>query len=178
MDALSLIEEHLKGQPAKPPLHLWNPPLNGAIDIVIRANGDWIHEGGKIERLPLVKLFASILRREADQNYYLVTPIEKWQLEVEEQPFQIVAMDVLAAGSDQQQIIFSSNVEEKFLLGHEHILTVKKKAGSEEPQPVLNLDNQLTAKLSRAVFYRLVDCAVERDNGFAVYSEGCWFELA
>lgn len=177
MDALSLIEEHLKGQPSKPPLHLWNPELCGEIDIVIRANGDWMHEGSKIERLSLVKLFASILRREADENYYLVTPVEKWLLQVEEEPLQIIAMDVLAAGSDEQQIIFTTNVDEKVLLGADHVLTVSQRTGSEEPVPVVSLDHHLTAKLNRAVFYRLVDCAVERGKVFSVLSEGCWFEI-
>ena len=86
-------------------------------------------------------------------------------------------MDVLAEGSDKHQMLFTNNVDDKILLSRDHVLRVSHKVGTQEPQPVLNLDNHLTAKLNRAVFYRLVDCAVERGNGLAVLSDGCWFEL-
>ncbi|MEE8058746.1 MAG: DUF1285 domain-containing protein [Pseudomonadales bacterium] len=177
MNALKLIEQHLKGQPLKPPLHLWNPDLSGVIDIIIRSNGDWIHEGSKIQRLPLVKLFASIMRREDDQHFYLVTPVEKWQIQVEEAPLQIIDMDILNRGGDKQQIVFTSNVDDKILLGKDHILSVAHKAVTQEPIPTIDLDNNLFAKINRPVFYRLVDRAVEKDHKLCILSDGCWFEL-
>ncbi len=177
MDALALIEQHLKGQPAKPPLDSWQPDLSGDIDILIQANGDWIHEGTKIQRLALVKLFASILRRESDDLYYLVTPVEKWRLQVEEAPFTIIDMDVINQDSDRQQIIFTSNVDDKVLLSVDHPLTVELRTTTSEPFPTVALDHGLFAKINRSVFYRLVDCAVERNAVLSVFSENGWFEL-
>ena len=177
MDALTLIEEHLKGQPGKPPLHLWEPALSGDIDIVIRSNGDWVHEGSKIQRPALVKLFASILRREQDGHYYLVTPVEKWRLQVEQAPLLVVAMDVLKQGSDQQQIVLTTNVDDKVLLSADYPLTVTVDEDSGAPLPTVVLDNKLFARVDRPVFYHLVECGVERDDALAVLSDGCWFEL-
>ena len=78
-----------------PPLHLWQPALSGDIAIRITAEGDWYHEGGKIERDALVRLFASILRREDDGEYYLVTPGEKWRIVVELHPLMVIDIAVL-----------------------------------------------------------------------------------
>ena len=83
-----------------PPLHLWNPPLSGDISIRINAQGDWYHEGSKIERQSLVNLFASILRREEDGEYYLVTPSEKWRIEVELHPLLIADFDASVVNDD------------------------------------------------------------------------------
>ncbi|MFA7553575.1 MAG: DUF1285 domain-containing protein [Spongiibacteraceae bacterium] len=177
MDGLKLIEQHMQGQRGKPPLHLWQPELSGDIDIVIKANGDWFHEGEKIQRFRLVKLFASILRKEADNCYYLVTPVEKWRLTVEDCAFVIVDLDILNAGDESQQIIVTSNIDDKFLLGELHPLSVIIDTETEEPDPVVALDNGLSAKLSRSVFYRLADSAVARGDHFSVLSDGCWFQL-
>ena len=84
---------------SNPPLHLWQPELSGTIDIVIRRDGSWIHEGTQIKRFALVRIFASILRREEDGEYYLVTPVEKWRLRVECLPLVIVDFELLAAGT-------------------------------------------------------------------------------
>lgn len=177
MDALEQIQQHIDGQPAQPPLHLWSPELSGDIDIRILSNGDWIHEGGKIERLSLVKLFASILRREEDQEYYLVTPVEKWRVTVEDTPLIIVDMDVLNCAAGDQQIIFTTNTDVKYLLGSDHGLSVATEPNTGEPKPVVDLVNNLTAKLSRSVFYRLVDNAVEKQARLSVLSDKVWFEL-
>ena len=177
MDALTLIEQHVKGQRGKPPLHLWNPALSGDIDIRILPNGEWLHNNSKIQRSALVKLFASILRREQDGHYYLVTPVEKWRLQVEQAPLLIVDMDVLNSGSDRQQIVATTNVDDKVLLNAEHALTVEFDAQTGEPFPTVALDHNLFAKVDRPVFYRLVDCGVDRDNCLVVLSDGCWFEL-
>lgn len=177
MKGLDLLEKHMEGMPAKPPLHLWQPELSGDIDIVILENGDWIHQGGKIKRLPLVRLFSSILRREDDGEYYLVTPVEKWRIKVADTAFVVVDMDVLKKNTNQQQIIFTTNVEDKFLLSQNHTLSVTTNATSHEPHPKIVCEHGVTARLSRAVFYRLVDYAIERDGMMSVLSEGAWFEL-
>jgi uncharacterized protein len=177
MDALELISDHLKGQPSQPPVHLWSPPLSGTMDMVIKANGDWVHQGGKIERGSLVKLFASILRREDDGEYYLLTPVEKWQIQVEQAPLLIVDMDIVNASADSQQIILTTNVETKFIVSEKYPLTVTVGSASRQPLPTLALDNKLFARVSRAVFYRMVDSAEERDGRVQLLSDGCWFEL-
>ena len=102
--------------PTQPPLNKWQPELSGDIDIVIKSNGDWYHEGGKIERDSLVSLFASILRREQDGHYYLVTPVEKWRIQVEECALVVVDMDVINQSSAQQQVFFTTNVGRKIFI--------------------------------------------------------------
>ncbi|ARN76458.1 DUF1285 domain-containing protein [Oceanicoccus sagamiensis] len=174
---LNDLEQHLQGQSGKPPLHLWHPELSGDMDIVIKANGDWVHEGTAIKRKPLVKLFASILRREEDGEYYLLTPVEKWRIQVEQTALTIVDMDIIEPGRVDQKIRFTSNVDEQYTLGKKYPLTVSSTDSGREPLPVLALDQQLTAKLNRAVFYRLADLAVEKEGGFYVTSDGVEFKL-
>ena len=161
---------------SKPPLHLWHPPLSGTIDIVIKSNGDWLHEGDKIERQPLVNLFASILRREEDGEYYLVTPNEKWRLSVEDFPLLIVQMDIVGEATDAQCIMFTTNVETQIRLDNDHCLVIDTDAKG-QPIPHINIGNGLSAKLNRAVFYRLVSLAQEINHTWTVQSAGKGFEL-
>ena len=167
------IEQHLKGQTGKPPLHLWNPELSGDIDIVIKSNGDWFHDGSLIKRRALVKLFSTILRREDDGDYYLLTPVEKWRIQVEKTALIIVDMDVVNAGEADQRIIFTTNVDDQYTLSEKYPLMTS----SAESAPVIELDQQLTAKLNRAVFYRLAEFALEKQGRFFVMSEGSEFHL-
>lgn len=176
-DALALIAKHLEGKPKKPPIHLWHPELSGDIAIVIKANGDWYHEGGLIKRKPLVKLFASILRKEADGEYYLVTPVEKWRIVVEDAPFIILDMDVINPSDPSQQVIFTSNVDDKYLLGKGCKLSVAVDPATGEPNPKLLIENGLSARLSRNVFYRLSDYLVEQEGQLKILSDGGYFEL-
>lgn len=177
MSTFSEIEAQLAGQHSQPPLDLWKPELSGDIDIVIRANGDWYHEGHLIERHALVKLFASILRRETDGHYYLVTPIEKWRLKVEDAPLLIVDFDVSYAATSKQVIIFTSNMGRLYPLGSEYPLNVDIADTSHTPAPYLGLDYGLRGKLTRAVFYRLVDFAEFDGQILRVLSNQQYFEL-
>ena len=177
MSIFDHIQSQLDGQDAQPPLHLWQPELSGDIDITIRANGDWYHDGGLIKRLQLVKLFASILRREADGEYYLVTPVEKWRLTVEDSPLVIVDMDIQNQGTPQQEIIFTNNVERFYAAGDQYPLVVKHLEQENQAVPYLTLENGLQAKLSRSVFYRLVDIAETDGNRLKVLSNKLYFEL-
>lgn len=177
MDGIDLIAQHMADQPDKPPLHMWNPKLSGDIDIVIKANGEWFHEGGEIKRPPLVKLFSSILRRENDDQYYLVTPVEKWRISVEDSAFLITTMDVINVSKDSQQIIFTTNVDDKFLLSTAYPLIIDIDDLTGEPDPKIKLNNNLTAKLSRNVFYQLVDYAVADNESYYVLSDGEQFGL-
>lgn len=177
MSVFDHIQSLLEGQDAQPPIHLWHPQLSGDIDIIIRANGDWYHEGGLIQRPQLVKLFASILRRENDGDYYLVTPVEKWRLQVEDAPLLIIAMEVNALATQQQAVIFTSNTGRLYSLGEQYPLVVEYAEQGGEPAPYLELDNCLRAKLSRAVFYELVGLADSQGSELVVRSKQQTFTL-
>jgi hypothetical protein len=179
MIPLDQIAKELKDQPSKPPVHLWNPALCGDIDIVIEANGDWYHQGEKIEREALVKLFASILRREEDSEYYLVTPVEKWRVVVKETPLLIIDMDINQSGTEQQSIIFTDNMGDCYLLGDDYPLEIQLDSQTEQPKPYLYINNDLIAKLTRAVFYRLVEAAEFESSSeqLHIISDGITFNL-
>lgn len=177
MNELDKIASHLHDRPKMPPLHLWHPELSGDIDIEIKANGDWYHNGDLIRRKPLVKLFASILRREEDQQYYLVTPVEKWRIRVVDRPLMIIDMQLVNPGLVDQQIIFTNNVGGSYLLNGRYPLTVLTDAESGEPDPYLVVDNNLTAKINRAVYYQLVDVAIKDGDAYTVLSDTVNFVL-
>lgn len=176
MNTLAAIEALLTGQPSKPPLDKWHPALSGDIDIHIDRSGAWYHEGGRITRQALVNLFASILRREADGEYYLVTPVEKWRIRVDDAPLLAVDMEI-GGDSSQQKIIFRLNTDEFAVLDASHPLTGLNDGDSAEPRPSIQLDRGLSARLTRALFYRLVDIAEQRGDEVGVNSCGCWFSL-
>ena len=175
MAALDAIEKALREQPRKPPIENWHPPLSGDIDIRIDRRGDWYHEGTRIERRPLINLFASILRREEDGRYYLVTPVEKWRIHVDDTPLLAVDMDIVEPGP-QQKIIFRLNTDELVALDDAHALRVDDIESA--PHPVLALERGLSARLTSAVFYRLVEVVEEHDGRPGVHSHGRWRALA
>ncbi len=153
----------------QPPVHLWQPERSGSIDIRIDAGGQWYHEGGRIQRQPLVDLFAGILRRE-DDGFYLVTPVEKLKIDVEDAPFVAVDLDVRGSGSEAE-LLFTTNVGDYVLADASHPLTVR--AG----RPYLEVRDGLEALLARPVYYRLVEQALEEGGRLAVYSAGIRFDL-
>lgn len=163
------------------PVHLWNPPYCGEIDMEIRRDGSWYHDGRPIRRPAMVRLFASILKREDDGRIYLVTPVEKVGIRVEDCPFVIVDMDVEGEGREQN-ISFLTNTGERFTLDDEHRLAITPDPETEEPHPVVPVRGGLDGLISRAVFYRLVDLAVEHDDEgtprLGVWSAGIFFPFA
>ena len=165
------------------PVHLWDPPYCGEINMEIKRDGTWFHEGRPIRRPAMVQLFASILKREEDGRIYLVTPVEKVAIKIEDCPFVIVDMDVASAGDPgQQQITFLTNTDERFLLDGEHRLTITPDPETEEPHPVVHVRSGLDGLINRAVFYRLVDLAaehlVEGQGRLGVWSAGTFFPFA
>ncbi|XOV81773.1 MAG: DUF1285 domain-containing protein [bacterium] len=152
-----------------PPVELWQPERSGRIDIVINDQGEWLHEGSRIRRQPLVDLFATILRREGD-DYYLVTPAEKLAIEVSDVPFIATDLDVRGSGQ-QTDLLFTTNVGDYVMAGPEHALTMRAE------RPYLHVRNGLEARLSRSVYYRLVDKGVEVADHLYVYSQGQAFDL-
>jgi len=165
--------------PGLPPVEKWNPPLSGDIDIRITRQGIWFHEGGEIKRQPLVKLFSSILKREND-DYFLVTPEEKWRIQVEDVPFFFTQLRVERKG-DVQALIFSSSTDDQAIADVDHPLRVVVDAVSGEPSPYLLLRGGMEGLLSRSVYYQLADISearqVDGKEVLGVTSMGGFFSL-
>ena len=157
-----------------PPVDKWNPAHCGDIGMEILADGTWKHEGTRITREALVKLFASILRKDEDGLTYLVTPVEKIVVKVEDAPFVAIRADRIGAG-DAQTIVFTTNVGDVVQAGAEHPLRVDMVNGA--PRPYVHVRGRLEARVLRAPFYELVDWAETRDGKLGVWSGGVWFEL-
>lgn len=175
MIGLDELERLLRDQPRRPPLERWQPPLSGTMDLRIDVRGDWYHEGGLIQRQALVNLFATVLRREADGGYYLVTPQEKWQIEVEDAPLLAVAVET-AGADDEQRLVFTLNTGWHVPLDADHPLRVAVHANG-EPRPYLMLEHGLSARLTRPLFYELVERGEWRGDTLGIRSAGEWFEL-
>lgn len=159
-----------------PPVDRWTPALSGDIDIRIDREGRWYHEGVQISREPLVRLFASILWREGD-DYFLVTPVEKWRIQVDLAPLLVVAAQIEDQGP-AQKILLRSSTGDVFCLDHEHPLTVDHDEQG-QPLPLVRVRYQLDALLNRAVFYQLADIAVQAgDQLWGVWSCGEFFPLS
>ena len=163
-----------------PPVDSWHPDFSGELDMRIARDGTWLYLGSPIKRHRMVKLFASILRHDEDQRYYLVTPVEKYAIVVEDAPFQAVAMDVHGQGR-AQVLTFRTNVDDEVRAGPDHGLRMTIDPGTGEPSPYVHVRGRLEALISRAIFYDLVDLAVEEmerdENQFGVWSAGVFFPL-
>ncbi len=154
----------------------------GEIDIRIDRTGLWFYHGSPIGRKELVKLFSSVLHRDEDGDYWLITPVEKGRIQVEDAPFMAIIMTVQGAGEDQQ-LHFVSNVGDTFCAGAEHPIRVKINRDTGEPTPYVRVRGSdttaLDAKINRPVFYDLVDLAIERETPdgpcLGVWSDGCFF---
>jgi hypothetical protein len=155
------------------------PVVLADLDMRIARDGTWFYRGSPINRPPLVKLFASVLRREADGGYWLVTPAERGRVAVEDAPFVAVAVDRDGGGRDQT-LIFRTNLDEIVTAGPDHPLRVETAADG-TPAPYIMVRPGLEARLLRPVFYELVDWGEEQDMGgeaqFGVWSGGTFFRL-
>ena len=160
-DSLQPLSDSLKGidLTTHPPVEKWNPAYVGEIDIVIKADGTWLHEGGEFQRDSLVKLFASVLWFENGQHY-LKTPAEKMLINVEEAAFFVHVLDVIDAGTDQQQLVFTTTYGDRVLADAEHAIVVEEDSVTGAPKPYLEMRYGMRAKLSRNVFYQLAELAV------------------
>lgn len=154
-----------------PPVHLWNPPFCGDIDMRIARNGTWFHDGTPIGRPEMVRLFSTILKREGDR-YFLVTPVEKVGITVEDAPF--VAVDVAQEGAD---LAFVTNVGDRVVAGPDHPIRVERDAASGEPSPYVLVRRDLWALIDRKTFYRLVDLGAVEGAWFGVRSGAIFFPM-
>ncbi len=158
-----------------PPVHLWNPSFCGDLDIRIAKDGTWSYLGSPITRFELVKLFSSILKLE-DGKYYLVTPVEKVGITVEDAPF--IAVDVDASGEGQAQALtFTTKVGDIAVAGPDHPIRVVMDPQTQEPSPYILIRDGLEARIDRKSFYRLVEMGTQHEGWFGVWSGGQFFAL-
>lgn len=162
-----------------PPIHLWDPPFCGDLDMEIRRDGTWFYNGTPIGRPALVRLFSSILRKEG-AKYVLVTPVEKVGIRVEDAPF--VAVDAEAEGEGEgQRLTFATHVGDTVTADADHPIRVELDAETGEPAPYVLVRGALEARIDRKTFYRLVErgAEAERDGTrwFGLWSGGAFFPI-
>lgn len=170
---LNAVAEAAKQAPGKglPPVHLWHPEHCGEIDIVIRADGVWMHEGSPIGRKELVRLFSTVLRNDPD-GYHLVTPVEKLKIQVEDLPFRAVAM-----ARESDDLVFTTDVGDEVRASEGDPIVVETDPTTGEPAPRIHVRRDLWARIARPVFYELVEMAEEVDGRLVVKSSGQTFSL-
>ncbi|BBP82144.1 MULTISPECIES: DUF1285 domain-containing protein [Pseudomonas] len=162
-----------------PPVHLWNPDFCGDIDMRIARDGTWYYLGTPIGRKPMVRLFSTIIRRDGD-DYFLVTPVEKVGITVDDAPFVAVSVEVSGEG-EAQVLRFVTNVEDEVEAGAEHPIRVETDPVTQEPAPYVHVRTNLEALIHRNVFYQLVELAVVREvdgrNWLGLWSGGQFFPI-
>ena len=162
-----------------PPIEKWNPPFCGDIDMTISKSGKWYYMGSEIKRPAMVKLFSGILRLESDNSYYLVTPVEKVRIQVEDAPFVAVAI-IKEQSEGMNTVTFRTNLNDEIVLSKENPLSIEIKK-NDEPSPYITVRNNLRALISRSVFYELVDLAetipIDGVPYLAIKSQGEFFKI-
>lgn len=159
----------------RPPVHLWNPPSCGDIDMRIAADGTWFYMNSPIGRKPLVKLFASVLRRDPD-GYHLVTPVEKCRIRVDDAPFTAIRMQV--AGEGRSQVVrFETNTDDEVTADRAHPLRFAEEPGTGGLKPYVMVRAGLEALVVRALFYDLVAAGRVEGEWFGVWSAGSFFAM-
>ncbi|SLN23627.1 hypothetical protein ROG8370_00829 [Roseovarius gaetbuli] len=156
-----------------PPVHLWNPPFCGDLDMRIARDGTWFYLGTPIGRPELVRLFSTILRRDGD-DYFLVTPVEKVGITVDDAPFVAVDFEVAGAG-EAQELRFETNVGDHVTAGPDHPIRVTRDPETGEPSPYVLVRANLEALIDRKSFYRLVDIGTDHEGWFGLWSGGAFF---
>jgi len=178
-NTLEQILKAIKGQKL-PPVHLWNPDFCGDIDMRIARDGAWYYMGTPIGRKEMVRLFSTVLRLDPDGKYYLVTPVEKLGLKVDDAPF--VAVELVCEGAGPDQVLsFRTNVDDWVVAGQDHPIRVTFDPETGEPSPYILVRYNLEALINRPVFYELVEIAEHREEGdkitLGVWSSGEYFEI-
>jgi len=162
-----------------PPVDSWNPPFCGDLDMRIARDGTWFYLGTPIGRAPLVRLFSTILKREG-ARYFLVTPVEKVGITVEDVPF--VAVDFQREGTGADQVLtFATNVGDRVAAGADHPIRVERDPETGEPAPYVLVRRNLEARIDRKSFYRLVEIGTQAphagEDWFGLWSGGVFFPV-
>ena len=164
---LKTLSAQLESEPRQkglPPVDKWNPPLSGDLDLCIKRDGTWLHEGTPILRKPLVQLFSTILKREGDE-YFLVTPVEKFRIQVEDAPLHAVRVEEITR-DNMMAMQFETLTGDIVIADAAHPIRVTIDPASGEPSPYILVRSNLEAVIARNVFYQLVDSAeVDNSNG-------------
>ncbi|MCP5086694.1 MAG: DUF1285 domain-containing protein [Rhodobacteraceae bacterium] len=162
-----------------PPVHLWHPEFCGDLDMRIARDGTWFYLGTPIGRKPLVKLFSSIIRKDGE-DYFLVTPVEKVGITVDDAPFVAIDFEVEGEG-EAQNLTFLTQVDDEAVAGPDNPIRVVRDAETGEPSPYVLIRANLEALIDRKSFYRLVDLGVHRvedgERWFGVWSGGVFFPI-
>jgi hypothetical protein len=177
LEAITSALSHAKGPP---PVELWNPPFCGDLDMRIATDGTWFYLKTPIGRQALVKLFAAVLKREGDK-YFLVTPVEKCGICVDDAPFLAVELNIEENASGRV-LNFRTNVDDWVECGPQHKLRFEPEAGTGGLKPYLHVRRDLWAKVTRTLFFDLVELGEERvidgTKMFGVASRGAFFAMA
>lgn len=152
-----------------PPVERWNPDFCGDSAMRIARDGSWFHQGVRIARPEMVRLFAGLLRKD-DAGYVLVTPAEKLSIAVEDAPFLAVSMDAMGDGA-AQSLTFTTNVGDTLLLGPGHGLRVA------DGVPYVHVRCGLEARVTRNIYYQMAALSTPRGGMLGIWSGGCFFEL-
>ncbi|TWG97134.1 hypothetical protein L598_002200000180 [Mesorhizobium sp. J18] len=176
----ALISRAARAGKGAAPVERWNPPFCGDLDMEIKADGTWFYLGTPIGRMPLVQLFSSVLRKDEDGRTYLVTPVEKVGIRVEDAPFVAVEMAVEGKGCEQK-LTFRTNVGDVVEAGPDHPIRFVDKEGTDGLKPYLHVRGRLEALVARSVMYELVEIGeeIEVDGRimFAIRSRGAVFSI-
>lgn len=163
------------GSKGLPPVHLWNPPFCGDIDMRIARDGTWFYEGTPIGRFQLARLFSTILKRE-DGRFFLVTPVEKVGITVDDAPFVAVDFTVSGAGPEQR-LRFETNMGDRVVAGPDDPIRVERDPATGEPSPYVHVRAGLEALIDRKSFYRLAEIGAHHEGWFGLWSGGAFFRM-
>ncbi|MDH3690965.1 MAG: DUF1285 domain-containing protein [Gammaproteobacteria bacterium] len=176
---LSELLERVKHEKL-PPVHQWDPQSCGEMDMRIARDGTWYYMGSPIERAALVRLFSTVLRRDSDDEHYLVTPSEKLRIRVDDAPFVAVELGVSGTGRNQQ-LIMRTNIDDAVMIDQSHPIWVRYPNEGDQPAPYVLVRDRLEALVSRSVYYELVELGAERqldgETKYGVWSAGQFFVL-
>lgn len=175
LDSLSLAEiARLAGENKLPPVEKWNPSHCGDSEMRIARDGTWFHQGSPIGRTEMVRLFSTILRREPDGRFVLVTPVEKLDIEVDDAPF--VAIELKSEGEGKSMSLgFRLNSGDLVIAGPNNRLRFE--AGPDGPHPYLEVRNGLEALIARPVYYELAELALAGGDPPGLWSGGAFFPM-
>ncbi len=172
---LTLLEKAADDETGLPPVHQWNPERHADIDMRIARDGTWFYQDSPIERSRMVALFSTILLREKD-DYFLITPVEKLRIQVDDAPFVATQVQQVEEGGTTK-LVFTTNVGSHVVAGDDHPLWVNTDSETGEPSPYLCVRDNLTALIGRSAFYQLVDWAEQQGDILQVRSNGKTFAL-
>lgn len=169
------LQAVLKAHPL-PPVDKWHPEQTRESRMKIASNGDWFYQDSKIDRMRMVRMFASILRKD-DDEYYLVTPAERLRIDVEDAPFIAVLLTVTQQHG-QPQLVFTTNMGDEVFADSDHRISIEYSHAEADPSPYIEVRNGLRALMSRSVYYQMAELAEMREGQLGVFSDGCFMVLA